>query len=110
METSGNLAELRPERGDWLRLQTLVLLRWLAIGGQVVAIGVATWVYEIALPLGPSFLAVGAAIAANLALMMVYPTNKRLNETEALVALLFDLAQLSILLFLTGGFQTPLPC
>lgn len=107
METSGNLVELRPERGDWLRLRTLVLLRWLAIGGQLVAIGVASQGYGISVPLGLCFLAVGAAVIANLVLMAIYPANKRLNETEALVALLFDLAQLSFLLFLTGGLSNP---
>ena len=107
METSGNLAELRPERGDWLRLQTLVLLRWLAIGGQLAAIGVATQFYGIRLPLGLCFMAVGAAVIANLMLVAIYPANKRLNEVEALVALLFDLAQLSFLLFLTGGLSNP---
>lgn len=107
METSGNLAELRPEPGDWLRLQTLVLLRWMAIGGQLVAIGVATRGYGINLPMGLCFLAIGAAVIANLVLVAIYPANKRLNETEALVALLFDLAQLSFLLFLTGGLSNP---
>jgi two-component system sensor histidine kinase RegB len=107
MDTSGNLAKLRPEPGDWLRLQTLVLLRWMAIGGQLVAIGVATRGYGISLPLGLCYLAVGAAVIANLVLVAIYPANKRLNETEALVALLFDLAQLTFLLFLTGGLSNP---
>lgn len=101
------LSDFPAERGDWLRLQTLVLLRWMAIGGQMVAIAVATRWLEIALPLGLCFAAVGAAVIANLVLIYVYPANKRLNETEALVALLFDLCQLALLLFLTGGLSNP---
>lgn len=107
MDNTGNLAEFGPERSTWLRLQTLVLLRWMAIGGQLVAIAVATRVLQISLPLGLCIAVVGAAVIANLVLISVYPPNKRLNETEALVALLFDLSQLSFLLFLTGGLSNP---
>ena len=107
MASSTEFDEFGPERGNWLRLQTLILLRWLAIGGQLVAIAVATRGFGIALPLGLCFMAVGAAVIANLILISVYPPNKRLNETEALVALLFDLSQLAFLLFLTGGLSNP---
>lgn len=107
MQSSANLADLRPVRGNWLRLQTLVLLRWMAICGQLVALGAAILIYDISLPLGLCLLAVGAAVIANLVLVAIYPANKRLNETEALVALLFDLSQLSFLLFLTGGLSNP---
>ena len=107
MKTAGHLDALRPARGNWLRLQTLVLLRWMAIAGQLVAIGVATRVYDIDLPLGLCFMAVGVAVIANLILVAVYPANKRMSETEALLALLFDLTQLTFLLFLTGGLSNP---
>jgi two-component system sensor histidine kinase RegB len=107
MKTVGHLDALRPERGNWLRLQTLVLLRWMAIAGQLVAIGVATRVYNIDLPLGLCLMAVGVAVIANLVLVAVYPANKRMSETEALLALLFDLTQLTFLLFLTGGLSNP---
>ncbi len=100
-------ATFRPERSDWLRLQTLVLLRWMAIGGQLIAIGVATRYYAISLPIGLCFLAVGAAVVANLLLISLYPANKRLSENEALLTLLFDLTQLSVLLLLTGGLSNP---
>ena len=88
-------ATFRPERSDWLRLQTLVLLRWMAIFGQVIAIAVATRVYHITLPIGLCFLAIGAAIIANLVLIAIFPPNKRLSETEAMLTLVFDLSQLS---------------
>jgi two-component system, sensor histidine kinase RegB len=107
MQTMGQLAQLHPERGNWLRLQTLVMLRWMAITGQLVAIFVAIQVYRIDLPLGLCLMAVGVAVIANLVLVAVYPANKRMGETEALVALVFDLVQLSFLLFLTGGLSNP---
>lgn len=107
MPQSAPFGELNPEPSDWLRLQTLVLLRWMAISGQLVAIAVATQGLDIRLPLGMCFMAIGLAVIANLVLISVYPLNKRLNETESLVALLFDLCQLAFLLFLTGGLSNP---
>lgn len=94
-------------RGDWLRLRTLILLRWTAIVGQLVALAVATFYLEMQLPLGLCFLAIGLAVIANLVSIFIFPENKRLTEGEALLTLLFDLAQLSFLLYLTGGLTNP---
>lgn len=106
---------LLPNRGllpmdgshESVRLRTLILLRWLAISGQLMAITVAHRYYGLQLPLGLCFLVVGAAIVANLISIFVFPENKRLSEAEAMLVLLFDLAQLSFLLYLTGGMTNP---
>lgn len=100
-------ALLRPERADWLRLRTLILLRWMAIVGQFVALIVAEQYYALQLPLGLCFLAVGLGVIANLVSIFIFPQNKRLTEDEALMTLLFDLGQLSFLLYLTGGLTNP---
>jgi len=100
-------ALLRPERADWLRLRTLILLRWMAIVGQFVALIVADQYYALQLPLGLCFLAVGLGVIANLVSIFIFPQNKRLTEDEALMTLLFDLGQLSFLLYLTGGLTNP---
>lgn len=92
---------------DRVRLRTLILLRWLAITGQLVALTVAHNRLGLLLPLGLCFLVVGAALIANFVSVFVYPENKRLTEPEAFVVLLFDLAQLSLLLALTGGLTNP---
>ncbi|MEZ5753443.1 MAG: ActS/PrrB/RegB family redox-sensitive histidine kinase [Paracoccaceae bacterium] len=97
----------RDTRSDWVRLRTLILLRWMAITGQLAAITVAHHVYGIQLPLGLCYMAVGASIIANLISIFVYPENKRLSEFEAMLTLLFDLSQLSFLLYLTGGLTNP---
>jgi len=97
----------RDTRSDWVRLRTLILLRWMAITGQLAAITVADRVYGIQLPLGLCYMAVGASIIANLISIFVYPENKRLSELEAMLTLLFDLSQLSFLLYLTGGLTNP---
>ncbi len=90
-----------------VRLRTLILLRWMAIAGQVAAIIVASQAYALQLPLGLCALAVGLSVIANLILSMLFPQNRRLSETEAFLALLFDLGQLAFLLFLTGGLTNP---
>lgn len=94
-------------RSDWVRLRTLIVLRWMAIGGQLAAITAADQIYGIILPLGLCYMAVGASVIANLVSGFVYPENKRLSEAEAMLTLLFDLSQLSFLLYLTGGLTNP---
>lgn len=100
-------SDFRPERSNWLRMQTLILLRWLAIAGQLTALWVAGRYYGITLPIGFCYLAVGASVIANLVSISIFPRNKRLTENEALMTLLFDLSQLCFLLFLTGGLSNP---
>ena len=95
------------QRSNWVRLRTLVLLRWFAIAGQIIAILVAVGVYQLEFEVGPSILAVGASIAANLYFTSLYPENKRLSEREATLMLAFDVVQLAILLYLTGGLHNP---
>lgn len=97
----------RDTRSEWVRLRTLILLRWMAIGGQLAAITVADWVYGVSLPLGLCYMAVGASVIANLISIFIYPQNKRLSEPEAMLTLLFDLSQLAFLLYLTGGLTNP---
>lgn len=97
----------RGARNDWVRLRTLILLRWMAIAGQLAAITVADRYYGMQLPLGLCYMAVGASIIANLVSIFVFPENKRLTEFEAMLMLLFDLSQLSFLLYLTGGLTNP---
>lgn len=94
-------------RGHWIRLRTLIKLRWIAVAGQLSAITVADRVFEFELPLAFCYLAVGAAVAANLVAIFAFPRNKRLQEAEVVSMLLFDIAQLSFLLYLTGGLNNP---
>lgn len=94
-------------RSQWVRLRTLILLRWMAITGQIAAITVAERYVGVQLDLGLCYLAVGAAIIANLLAVFLAPESKRLSETEAMLTLLFDISQLAFLLYLTGGLTNP---
>lgn len=90
-----------------VRLQTLVLLRWIAIIGQLLAILFVHFGLNFRLPLLPALGVVGISALLNIMLFVVYPTSKRLSEKGAALYLAFDLVQLCILLFLTGGIDNP---
>lgn len=94
-------------RRDWVRLRTLILLRWMAILGQLGAITVADRHFGMQLPLGACYTVVGASIVANLVAMFAFPQNTRLSENGAMLTLLFDVSQLSVLVYLTGGLSNP---
>ncbi len=95
-----------PMRGG-VRLRALVLIRWAAVAGQFFTAAVVHWGLGFALPL----LAVGGAIAMsallNLAVSIGRPASVRINEREAAMFLAFDIMQLGILLYLTGGLVNP---
>lgn len=95
------------QRSNWVRLRTLVVLRWFAICGQVVAILAATRIYDLQIEIGSAALIIGSSIIANLFSSTLYPENKRLSERETAMMLVFDVVQLSLLLFLTGGLNNP---
>ncbi|GMG82909.1 ActS/PrrB/RegB family redox-sensitive histidine kinase [Paralimibaculum aggregatum] len=94
-------------RGDWVRLRTLVVLRWIAITGQSAAVLVAGRLLGFAIPLSLCALVISAAVCVNLAAYYLHPAEKRLSERGTLLSLAFDLMQLGILLMLTGGLNNP---
>ncbi len=94
-------------RSDWVRLRTLVILRWVAITGQIVAVVVALRIYNLQIETGLIALTIGASIVANLVSSFIYPQSRRLSEREASLMLVFDVLQLGLLLYLTGGLNNP---
>ena len=95
------------QRSNWIRLRTMILLRWFAVIGQLVAITIAQRMYNLQLELGLCYLAVGVSVVGNLIAISVFPENKRLSETENFMMVMFDLLQLCFLLYLTGGLHNP---
>ncbi|MCL4135202.1 UNVERIFIED_CONTAM: hypothetical protein GTU68_020880 [Idotea baltica] len=97
----------RSARSEWVRLRTLIILRWLAIAGQTLAVVVAVFFLDLSLNLGLCTLAIGSSVLLNLISLFVLPANKRLTERQTLLTLIFDLFQLVALLYLTGGINNP---
>lgn len=97
----------RTSRSTWVRLRTLILLRWIAILGQIVALTVAQRYYGLLLEIGLCYLVVGVSVIGNLVAIFVFPENKRLSESQNFFMIMFDLLQLGSLLYLTGGLHNP---
>jgi two-component system sensor histidine kinase RegB len=90
-----------------LRLNTLIRLRWLAIGGQsATVIAVGYWL-GFPLPVGVCFALIASSAWLNLFLAFRYPATHRLRPGAAMAILLFDAAQLAGLLYMTGGLDNP---
>ena len=94
-------------RANWIRLRTMIMLRWVAIAGQLVAISVAQLIFELNLEFGLCYMAIGASVIANLVTTFIYPESKRLTELENMAMIMFDLLQIAFLLYLTGGLNNP---
>ena len=94
-------------RSAWIRLRTLILLRWLAVLGQSTTVVFADAVLGIRVPHAPCALVIGTAVGFNFVAMTLAAENRRLSEREAVLTLLFDICQLGALLYLTGGLSNP---
>jgi len=93
--------------GDRVRLQTIVLLRWLAVSGQTAAILIVEFGFGFALPLGWCLAAIAASAWLNILLSLRYTSATRLPDWQASAYFAFDVLQLAVLLYLTGGLENP---
>lgn len=98
---------IKLSRSEWVRLRTLVSLRWLAILGQILAVLGAHFILNVSFEIYFCFLTIGLSIILNVVCSITLPSNKRLSQYETILMLMFDLCQLSILLYLTGGINNP---
>ena len=90
-----------------VRLDTLVRLRWLAIIGQSTAVLVVYYGLDFDLPIYACIAAIILAAWLNVALRLRFHMTQRLEPDRAAWLLAFDIAELAVLLFLTGGLQNP---
>ncbi len=104
-----NLAALPEKRAtfDRISLRRLVLIRWVAIAGQAVALLVVHYAFDFHLPLLPALAVVGCSVVLNLFITLYRRGATRLGEREAALFLGYDLLQLGLLLYLTGGLHNP---
>ncbi len=97
----------QPIRGEWVRLRTFIYLRWLAVFGQSGAVIAGLYFLELDLRLDLISPVILLSASINVVATVLYPENKRLSEADILLLLIYDLVQLSALLFLTGGLTNP---
>lgn len=92
---------------DRISLRRLVLIRWVAIAGQAATLLVVHYVLDFSLPLLPAFAVVFCSVLLNLLITLYRRAATRLGEREVAFFLAYDLLQLGVLLYLTGGLENP---
>ncbi|MDC0409161.1 ActS/PrrB/RegB family redox-sensitive histidine kinase [Pelagibacteraceae bacterium] len=85
---------------------TLTILRYIAIFGQFIAINIVFFYLELQFPLKESYVIILIGLITNLFLQFRVKVNQ-LKDSYASLFLLYDLFQLSSLLYLTGGILNP---
>lgn len=90
-----------------VRLQTLITIRWIAVGGQLTTLLAVYYGFGFAFPLLPALIAVAASVALNVALPLVHRGQPHVGDRDAAIHLAFDCVQLAALLYLTGGLANP---
>jgi len=90
-----------------VNLRTLILIRWVAIAGQASTILIVHYGLGFALPLVPALAVVASSALLNLLLIVLRQWAARLGARDAALYLGYDILQLAVLLYLTGGLQNP---
>ncbi|MFT3988759.1 ActS/PrrB/RegB family redox-sensitive histidine kinase [Aestuariivirga sp.] len=90
-----------------LRLRTLVRLRWLAVVGQTAAVLTVNLLLGFPLPLGLCLGAIALSAWLNIFLSIRWRKTARVQPLHAGLLLAYDICQLAMLLFLTGGLENP---
>ncbi|MCG6859178.1 MAG: ActS/PrrB/RegB family redox-sensitive histidine kinase [Salaquimonas sp.] len=97
----------RSAGGPALRLETLIRIRWLAVIGQTVAVLLVAHFLRYDFYLSLCLALIAASAWLNVFLRLRYRASFRLTEVAAVALLGYDILQLAMLLFLTGGLQNP---
>ena len=88
-------------------LRTLILIRWIAVIGQLATVVMVQFVLAFPLALGPVMAAIGASVLLNMVAMAQRGGRLRLADRDAALYLGYDMLQLTLLLYLTGGLANP---
>ena len=91
----------------YVRLDTILRLRWLAALGQLAAIFIVAQGLEFDVPVIPCVAVVGLSALTNLALQIRFNPMQRLEPVYAAALLALNIVELAALLYFTGGLQNP---
>src|SRR3977135_4415350 len=91
----------------YVRLDTILRLRWLAVLGQLAAIFVVVQGLNFDLPIIPCVTIVGLSALLNLVLQMAFNPMQRLEPVYTAALLALNIAELAGLLFFAGGLKNP---
>ena len=90
----------------WLDKKTLVILRWIAIAGQLITINFVYFILDFSFPFFYCTTIIFFGIVTNIFLQFKEKRNL-LSDFSSTIYLAYDLTQLTALVFLTGGITNP---
>lgn len=85
----------------------LIKLRWIALAGQGLTIGIVYAILGFALPLTLCLSIIGFSALINILIWIYQGNRQRIPLSEIVYFLLYDLGQLTALIFITGGLNNP---
>src|ERR1700710_1417701 len=91
----------------YVRLDTILRLRWLAALGQLAAIFIVAQGLEFDVPVIPCVAIIGLSALLNLVLQIVFNPMQRLEPAYAAALLALNILELAGLLFFTGRLENP---
>lgn len=103
----GHKARSADEAAGLKNLHQLIQLRWFAVIGQVFTIEVAHYSLALRLPLAEMLMVVACLAAYNGISWLRWRLGLRVRPVELLLALLVDVAVLTVQLYLSGGAGNP---
>ncbi|HEY3794957.1 MAG TPA: ActS/PrrB/RegB family redox-sensitive histidine kinase [Bradyrhizobium sp.] len=91
----------------YVRLDTILRLRWLAVLGQLAAIFIVAQGLEFDVEVGPCVTIIGLSALLNLVLQIAFNPMQLLEPVYAAALLALNIVELAGLLFFTGGLENP---
>ena len=96
----------KSENNIQLDKKTLVILRWIAIVGQLITINIVYFILNFDFLFIYCYLIIFFGILTNFFLQFKVK-KKLLSDFNSILYLIYDLIQLAVLIFLTGGITNP---
>jgi two-component system sensor histidine kinase RegB len=91
----------------YVRLDTILRLRWLAVLGQLATIFMVVQGLEFEVEVIPCLSIIGLSALLNLAMQIAFNPMQRLEPAYAAALLALNIIELAGLLFFTGGLENP---
>ena len=91
----------------YVRLDTILRLRWLAVLGQLATIFIVVQGLDFDVEVIPCLTIIGLSAALNLVLQTAFNPMQRLEPAYAAALMALNIVELAGLLFFTGGLENP---
>ena len=91
----------------YVRLDTILRLRWLAVLGQLAAVFIVSQGLNFEFAIIPCLVIISLSALINLSVQTIFNPMQRLEPVYAAALLALNIVELAGLLYLTGGLQNP---